>query len=253
MSLNIAWMATIILEVVLLFRGWKSGHLSKFPIFFFYISLVFLQSVLLYVTAHFYSARYSDAYWTFELVDVFVGCAVVVEIYRIGLAEYAGVRKMARNSLLFVFSLTFGRVVLTAQEGLSNWSTMMTIQLERDMRFVQIGALLTLLLLLSLYAVPIGRNLCGILLGYGTFLGTNILNLALMRRFGNHVQSFAAHLQSWSYVFVLIVWTVYLWSYAPRRWKASSPRVLSYAELYAKTRQRLGETRGIIKDALHLP
>ena len=253
MSLYIAWMAGIVLEAVLLFRGWKGGHLSKFPMFFSYIGLVFLQSLLLYVTARYYWSRYSDAYWTFELVDVFAGCAVVVEIYRIGLAEFAGVRKIARNSLLLVFSLTFGRVVLTAQEGLSNWSTMMTIQLERDMRFVQIGALLTLLLLLSLYAVPIGRNLCGILLGYGTFLGTNILNLVLMRRFGNHVQSFAAHFQSWSYLLVLVVWTVYLWSYAPRLWKASSPQPLSYEELYAKTRQRLGKTRGIIKDAFHLP
>src|ERR1051326_472543 len=171
----VIWITGMLLEGLLLVRSWRTGSIVKFPLFFFYIGLIFIQSALLYAVADFYPAWYPGIYWAMELVDVFAGCGVVVEIYRVGLADFPGVRKVARNALLFVFCLTVGRVLLTAQQGWPHWSTMMTVQLERDMRFVEIAAVVTLMLSLLFYSVPLGRNLGGILFGYGLFLGVNIL------------------------------------------------------------------------------
>src|SRR5258707_4362371 len=118
----IIWISGIVLEGLLLIRGWKVRHISKFPIFFSYLGLIFVQSVLLCFVARFHGAWYPAIYWTVELLDVFAGCGVVIEVYRIGLADFPGVKKVARNALLFVFSLTIGRVLVTAQEGFRTWS-----------------------------------------------------------------------------------------------------------------------------------
>ena len=244
----ILWLAGIVLEGVLLFRGWKAGQYAKYPRFYSYIGLVFLQSILLYVVASSYPSSYADLYWALEFVDVFAGCGVVLEIYRVGLQEYPGAARLARNALLLVFLLTVGRVFVTAQEGSQRWSTMMTIQLERDMRFVEIAALLTLLVLFLCYAIPIGRNLRGILFGYGLFLGVNILNLTLMRRFGAEVQALASYVQSLTYVVVLGVWTVLLWSRStePAAGTLSDP----YPEVLGQTNRRLEKNRSYVRGAL---
>lgn len=250
----IIWIGGMALEGLLLIRGWRNGTISKFPLFFFYIGLIFIQSVLLYFEARFYPVWYPGTYWAMELVDVFAGCAVVVEIYRTGLAPFPGVKKVARNALLFIFCLTIGRVFLTAQQGWPNWSTMMTVQLERDMRFVEIGAVITLLLSLMFYSVPLGRNLGGILFGYGLFLGVNILNLTLIRTFGSTLQSVASYVQSLSYLVVLCVWVTALWAYFPRTIPESTGcRVRTYEAIYAETRSRLGKTRETVKGTVNLP
>ena len=244
----ILWLTGIVLEGALLFRGWRAGQYGKFPLFYSYIGLVFVQSILLYVVASYYPSSYANLYWALEFVDVFAGCGVVLEIYRVGLLQFPGAGRLARNALLLVFLLTIGRVFVTAQEGSNGWSIMMTIQLERDMRFVEIAALLTLLVLFLCYAIPIGRNLRGILFGYGLFLGVNILNLTLMRRFGAEVQAIASYLQSITYIAVLGVWTVLLWSHSaePSVNNASGP----YQEVFGETNSRLEQSRSYVKGAL---
>jgi len=213
--------------------------------------LILLQSILLFFIARYRPDVYADFYWSLEFIDVFAGCAVVLETYRVALAEFPGVAKLARNALLVAFLLTFSRVLFTAREGAQNWSTMVTIQLERDMRFVQIAAVLTLLMLILCYAVPVGRNLRGILFGYGLFLGVNIVNLTLMRRFGADVQTLASYVQSLTYLLVLGLWTVLLWSYSP---EPAERRLISpaYKELLGQTRSRLGKTRELVRTALGL-
>lgn len=244
----ILWLAGIILEGALLFRGWRAGQYAKFPLFYSYIGLVFLQSILLYGVASYYPSSYADLYWALEFVDVFAGCGVVLEICRVGLQAFPGAARFARNALLLVFLLTVGRVFLTAQEGSHGWSTMMTIQLERDMRFVEIAVLLALLVVFLCYAIPIGRNLRGILFGYGLFLGVNILNLTLMRRFGADVQAVASYVQSFTYILVLSVWTILLWS------RSAEPAVAaesgSYREVLGQTSGRLERTRSDVRSAL---
>lgn len=251
---GIIWIGGIVLEAMLLLRGWKVRHFSKFPIFFSYVSLILVQSLGVYFVARFFAAWYPRVYWTFELLDVFAGCGVIFEIYRIGLADFPGAKKVARNALLIVFSLTIGRVLATAQEGFPAWSTKITVQLERDMRFVEIAAVMTLLILVFSYHIPLGRNLRGIVLGYGLFLGTSILNLTLIWWFGGQVRSIASYIQSLSYLAVLSVWIGLLWSSSPRPVsKRSLEKHLAYDELYAQTNERLGKAREEVKSAFNLP
>jgi len=252
MLVLLVWFAGIVLEGVLLFRGWRARHLSRYPLFFSYIALIFLQTILLYCINRYRPDAYPAFYWSLEFLDVFAGCAVVLETHRIALSAFPGVAKLARNGLLLAFCLTFGRVLLTAQQGAQNWSTMVTIQLVRDMRFVQIAAVLILLTLILCYAVPVGRNLRGILFGYGLFLGVNILDLTLLRRFGADVQTLASYVQSLTYLAVLCLWTALLWSYSPEPQAGGLDGPSSYDQLLGQTRNRLNKTRALVRGALGL-
>jgi hypothetical protein len=246
------WVAAIFLEGLLVFRSWHTRLRCAYPLFFSYLALVLTQDILRYLVAHFSPSIYPEIYWSTEFLGVFAGCAVVLEFHWIGLAKFPGVAKLARFAVMLGFSLTVGKVLLTAMQGSLGWSVLRIIELERDMRFVQIIAICSLLFLFLGYRIPIGRNLRGIILGYGLFLGINIVNLTYLARFGGTVQFIASYIQSSAYFVALCVWTVSLWSYAARARAAATPLESGYAEILGRTREQLARTRAEVQSSLEI-
>jgi hypothetical protein len=245
------WLAAICLEAFLVFRLWRARQYSTYPLFFSYLSFVLLQDVRRYLVAHYYAPAYPGVYWSTEFLGVFAGCAVVLEFYWAALAQFPGVAKLARFALLLAFALTFGKVFVTTIEGVDGWSVLLIVQLERDMRLVQTVAILGLLFLALRYLIPIGRNLRGIILGYGLFLGINIVNLTYLGRFGGDVQLIASWIQASAYFAALCVWTVFLWSYSPQPGVAVNPSDYDYSRIVDETQERLARTRSEVRGTLH--
>lgn len=246
------WLAGICLEALLVFRIWRARHFRAYPLFFSYLTFVMVQEILRYLVAHSYPSLYPGIYWSTEFVGVFAGCAVVLEFQWIGLAQFPGVAKLARSALLLVFLLTVSKVLLTAMQGAHGWSVLLIIQLERDMRFVQTVVILSLLFLFLRYLIPIGRNLRGIILGYGLFLGINIVNLTYLERFGGAVQFIVSQIQSSAYFVALCIWTVFLWSYAPQPSAAGSLLNYGYRQIFGETQERLARTRSDVRSTLQI-
>ena len=244
------WVLGIFLEGLLLFRSWRARHFLKFPFFFSYVGFVLVQSVIRYCVNKFYPSQYANVYWCTEFVGVVAGCAVVLDFYRIALAEFLGVAKLARSALLLAFVATFLRVLLG--QGTLAWSPIQTILLARDVRFVAIVAIFSLLVLVLYYAIPLGRNLRGMILGYGLFLGISVINLSFFGRFGEEVQSVASFIQTSAYLLALSLWTISLWSYSPRRATAGKPLNQSYVQIFAETQERLARTRSEVRDSLQI-
>jgi hypothetical protein len=244
------WVLGIFLEALLLFRSWRARHFLKFPFFFSYVGFVLVQSVIRYCVNKFYPSQYANVYWCTEFVGVVAGCAVVLDFYRIALAEFLGVAKLARSALLLAFVATFLRVLLG--QGTLAWSPIQTILLARDVRFVAIVAIFSLLVLVLYYAIPLGRNLRGMILGYGLFLGISVINLSFFGRFGEEVQSVASFIQTSAYLLALSLWTISLWSYSPRRAAARQPLNESYVQIFGETQERLARTRSEVRDSLQI-
>jgi hypothetical protein len=246
------WVAAIFLEGLLVLRSWHTRLRSAYPLFFSYLAFVLTQDVLRYLVAHSSRSIYPGIYWSTEFMGVFAGCAVVLEFVWIGLARFPGVAKLARFALISTFLLTIGKVLLTATQGARGWSVLLIIQLERDMRFVQIAAIFSLLLLFLRYQVPIGRNLRGIILGYGLFLGINIVNLTYLSRLGGAVQFVASHIQSSAYLVALCVWTVFLWFHVAQPVGAREALESGYGEILGRTRDQLARTRAEVQSSLEI-
>jgi len=109
--------------------------------------------------------------------------------------------------------------------------------LERDLRITQAVFLCGLLLLVTYYSVSMGRNLKGLTLGYGIFLGLNIAELTIRGTLGQPFHATLMFLQPATYDAALCLWLASLWVKDPVAQQAPSPRLQQdYAHLVAATR-----------------
>ena len=209
------WLAGISLESLLLFRGLQVRLVRRFPIFYFYILFVIADEILRFSAYRWYPKHYAQVYWPTQFLGLFIGSAVIFEIYRVGLIRFPGTARMTRYVLLLVFGAVVAKALTNASDGLLSWLAGTSVELERNLRTVQALAILTLVALFLWYAIPFGRNLKGILLGYGLFIATSLVQFALWYYSIGNVEGFWPYAQPLAYVLVLAVWVGALWSADP--------------------------------------
>lgn len=248
---QIIWWSGITIEAVVLARGLYSRLPKQYPAFYAYLLFVWLQSLLRFSIYYSRPLLYPKIYWTTEYLGVLAGCTVVFEIYRVGLRAYAGTARLARNLLAFVLILAFVKATIETGNNPLWWSTATTLDLELALRVVQALALLALVVLFLYYAIPFGRNLRGILLGYGLFLVENVVFFSFASKNWEAFRAFWAHIHPASYFVVLLVWAGHLWSYVPNPEPQRAVQLEEhYQRMAASTSRRLQEARGYLAKAV---
>ena len=231
------------LEALLLVRGLQEKLVRQFPIFYFYLFLVFVTDLLRFCFYRWYSSAYPPVYWTTQFISLVVGSAVIFEIYRVGLRAFPGAARMARNALLLVFAAIFAKAMASSSGGLLWWLSTKLEELERNLRIVQAAAIVTLVLLFLIYAIPFGRNLKGILFGYGLFIAMSVSQLTLIFYSGGIVRRYWSYFQPISYLIVLAIWTSALWSRHAVPESATMRLENDYEALVASTGTQLRRVR----------
>jgi hypothetical protein len=251
MLVLIIWWSGIVLEAFLLVRGLQVKLWARFPAFYTYILFVLLQSLLRLSISRSHPQLYAQVYWVTEGLGVLIGCAVVFEIYRVGLAAYPGTARMVRNLLGLLFVLASTKALVGAWNDPQWWLISTTMDLERLLRTVQSLAILALVALFLFYAIPFGRNLRGILLGYGLFVGLSVIQLTFVADRGSRFHNFWSYASPASYFIVLSLWVIHLWSYLPSPAPKGAVRLEEqYQRVATTTAQRLREARGYLARAV---
>lgn len=209
------WWTGNALLALLLLRSLIGGFFGKYPLLFVYVSYVLVRSLLCFYIFVFHPTVYQFFYWYTEFLTVSLGYCVVWEIYRQVLGDYPGVVRVAQAILASVFLAVMARVLSNRLGGSVGPLNQTTVALERDLRVVQTVLLLVIVLLILYYAIPVGRNVRGILSGYGFFVGTSLLQLTLREHLGGSFQPWWEYLDPFAFDAMLVVWCVGLWSYAP--------------------------------------
>jgi hypothetical protein len=241
------WWVSIALEVVLLLRSYRTKLRLRYPAFHLYILFVLVQSFLRLAVYHYRSGLYSYIYWTTEFIGVLLGCGIVYEIYRLGLAAFPGTARMARRLLTIVFAMALAKAVADASNDSRWWAEATTIDIERALRTVQAFAIVTLVALFLLYAIPFGQNLKGILLGYGLFVGVSVVWFTFLPAEGYQYRHLWSYLGPATYDLALCLWVVSLWSPQPQQDLATNARLEEqYQQVAARTRRRLQQARGYL-------
>lgn len=242
------WCTGILLEWMILVRLFKNRSLRKYPFFCIYIVSVLLGDIWLFFVYRSYglgSPVYQYAYWAKEFICVIAGYCLVVEILEKALASYEGPRTFARNAALWIFALVVGFTTFQWRFGQHSSALRTSVEVERNLRSAEIALLAGILLIVFYYAIPIGRNLKGIALGYGLYVAIDVIDQAVMSHAGSRFQAIFSSIRSYSYFVSLLIWVVALWSYypnpVPRRPSDSGP---SYDVLAMKTRKALESMRG---------
>jgi len=241
---TILWLISLALESALLLRALRGDLLKQYRLFYLYLSCVFLRDLSLLPIYYFWPNFYSVAYWYSQLFHVVVGCGVVWEVYKLALARYPGAARMARNVLLFIFIFSISRILVKAWNS-ANWIPgKTTLEQERDLRIVQMALLIGLLALFAYYAIPLGRNLKGIIYGFSVFLGTSVIDLTLRDYLGDSFQQLWQYIQPLAYILVLAIWCGTVWSYASIPEPEMEPSLeTDYQSLADATRQQLSSAR----------
>ena len=241
MLTRLIWASGTLLQVLLLLRGVQTKWIRRFPLFYSYNLFVFLEGLVLAILYGWFPRRYAPVYWICEFVAVVLGSLVLFEVYRVALRPYPGTARMARNLLCFVFALAFAKVIAGQLYGGRSWSVSDVVEIERNLRTVQGIAILALIIVTVVYAIPRGRHLKGILLGYGLFLANSIVQLSLLSYLGGSFQRTIEYIQPFAYDIVLCIWTVALWR--PEREAATSFGDQDHPALVSRSRRDLDGIR----------
>jgi hypothetical protein len=242
------WWGSIALESLLLARGFRSGLAGRFPVFFSYVAFVLMQDLICLST---YSNQrlYNYSYWTTEFLCVLVGGAVVFEIYKVGLQSAPGTARMARTVLAFIFALALAKAITNAWIDPRWWLQASTLEIERALRAVGALSIFALIALFLFYAIPFGKNLRGILLGYGLFIAVRLITLVFVSEQG---KDFWFYAYSASYPVALCIWLGHLWSYneSPAAESLAGRLEADYQRVAAATLRRLQSARGQLARAV---
>lgn len=248
---TILWVTALVLESALLLRAFQGNFLKHYRLFYLYLGWVLISDLSLIPFYYLWPKIYGYAYWSSQFFGVAVGCFLVWEVYKVALARYPGAARMARNVLLFLFIFALTRILVKAWNS-PNWIPgKTTLETERDLRIVQLALLIGLVALFASYAIPLGRNLRGIVYGYGLFIATSVLHLTLRDYLGDSFQRFWLFIQPVCYLLVLLAWCATLWSYAPIPEPATEPQLeADYESLVAATRNKVHSARSYLFKAM---
>jgi hypothetical protein len=244
------WWSSIGLAFLILIRGMQNKLAYRYPVFYGYVAYVlFCEDLTSYFTQRWSPRFYSYGYWVTEFTGVLIGCAVVFETYRIGLRRFPGTARMTRNALALIFSLAFAKALAVAANDPGWWVQANTLEIERVLRTVQVIAVTALAAVCVIYAIPLGKNLRGILIGYGLYVGVLSLCLTFVPVRGHNFWWYAS---STCYPAALGIWLTHLWSHNESLAPGASnkpPRddrdsASNYEETATATRRRLQTARG---------
>jgi len=207
------WWAGNALIGLLLVRSVAGKFCTKYRWFYIYLSYVLFESIFRFCFYILSPSLFPMFYWYSQFLSVALGYGVIWEIYRQALADYPGVARLARKVLLVVFIVVVAKVLVNALSG-PIWSPGKTsAELERIFRSIQAVLLVVLVGLLVYYAIPTGRNLKGMILGYGFFIGTRVISLTVHAPLGDRSQLSSQYVQPFSYLVTLLIWCSTMWSY----------------------------------------
>lgn len=240
-TMTIWWVGTV-LEIMLLVRGVQGKQLRRFPVFYFYLLFVAANDFLRIAVYRWSPAYYSQVYWITQFLGLAIGSGVIIEVYRVALRQFPGAARMARFLLCVVFGVIFVRAIATRSGEFIPWLASSSLMLERNLRIVQALALVTLATLFLWYAIPFGRNLKGILVGYSLFVGMSVAQYILWYDGWTPIQSVWPSVEALSYLLVLIVWTRALWSFQPVPAAQSMQLEVDYEAIVSTTREQFRRT-----------
>jgi hypothetical protein len=244
------WSIGIVLEIALLTRGAVQGLLRRYPLFYSYIAFVLINDVLFFVLRT-HPNTYLYYYWFAEFIGLVLGCLVFFEFYRVALRAFPGTARMTRALLSILTLLAMAKTVVTTINVPQWWSNATPVQVEGVLRVSQLLAVLSLVALMLFYSIPIGKNLRGILIGYGLFVSWSVVCLALVAAGVAKADSLWSITFSISYLISLSVWTVHLWSYQPNPVPDRQiPLEQDYQRIAAATQRRLHSARGYLAKAV---
>jgi hypothetical protein len=167
----------VILAVVLLARKtWQ-----KYPVFTTYVFFNLFQAALGY--AFFRKGMvFFYTFWVCEALTIFLGLALVREIFTSLFSPHPALRKLATGifRVAVVALIVLACSAIYVQSGDARGITDAIVLATEAARIVQVGLIMFLFLSSSAFGLHWRQNVFGIALGLGTYAAVELVNVTLM-------------------------------------------------------------------------
>lgn len=212
---QILWWCANLLIAAILYRSFAGKFTSKYPYFYIYIAAVLSRDLIYAYIVYFVPGLRGAFYWHTEaLLDV-LAYLIILEIYELALEGCPGIQRLSRGVIGFSLALVSLRVLYGAIGDASWRITTSSAELARDLRIMQAAFLLILLGIVVYYSIPLGRNLIGIILGYGLYAGVSVMDLAFRLIMWEDFRIWWVYVDPAAYLIALVIWSAMLWKYYP--------------------------------------
>ncbi|HTV59813.1 MAG TPA: hypothetical protein VMJ93_13165 [Verrucomicrobiae bacterium] len=243
MLTTVLWWAGPVLEIALIVRAVQKGLFLRYPIFFSYLAWVALVDCLRNLVYFYDRPSYDPVYWSTQFLSLIIGYGVILEILRLTLTRYPGAARLARFLVVFIFAAIFAYVGFQALTS-PYWSPGSTHSaLERDLRGAQVAVLAGILGVIGYFRIPLGKNLKGLISGFGLFLASSVITLATWSYQLTGFSKIWFVVQPLIFLVCLLIWTFTMWSYHPNPRAQFEGELEGYLEYAASARAALSAVR----------
>jgi hypothetical protein len=210
------WIGSIALQaflvsVLLAKRLWR-----RFPVFFFYVCFSLIEGATKY-SVFGKPLIYFYVFWICEAIGIFLGLAVIREIFTNLFSPHPALRKLARMifRVVAVTLLVLAGGVIYAQSGDAR-SIANAVQLAAEAtRIVEVGLVMFLFLSSTAFGLHWRQSLFGIALGLGTLAAVELVTVSFVGRVSPFVAQALSLIRVSSFGVSLLIWVGYL--LAPER------------------------------------
>jgi hypothetical protein len=217
------YVATLTLQVLILWRAGQCRVLARYPFFYSYLVYDLCFGSVAYALYWIRPSLYPSAYWLYLLLDILVEFAVLIEISDHIFQPFPALRNLGRG-LTIVISATFTLVYILPALLQPRGSSSALLDFALRASVTKAVILAVLLLTTRHFGLKLGRNVAGLMLGFSIFVGMNIANLAAAQSFGRALYARIFWVMPpIANTLCLLVWTVALWEFAPLPRTASIP------------------------------
>lgn len=203
--------ASIALQVLLAATLLAKRSWQKYPMFVAYVFFTLFETAATFPGDRM-GAAYFYTFWVCEAIGIFLGLAVVREIFTNIFAPHAALRKLA----ILIFRVAVVALILLACGALYEQSaTARTfardVMLATDAtRIVELGLIMFLFLSSSAFGLHWRQNEFGIALGLGTCAAIELINVTLMTHLSPAAGQILSLVRSLSFNGSLLIWLGYL-------------------------------------------
>jgi len=217
------WFSGCLIEAAILARSIQCKSFGKYSLFYAYIISLFGLSFFIRAASIARAPVVIRLYLPVVLITCVLGCGVMVEIIRHVFAEHASLERFARRAAVMVFGMIFLELAILAALRL-HWSAAdYAAHVTMDLQLAQGAGLTAILFLMGLYGIEVGRNMRGIILGFGICLGASLILVPLRQLLGMRFYPTWRITQMSAFLAALCIWAVALWTYEPEAGAMNGP------------------------------
>jgi hypothetical protein len=207
------WFCSSLIEGMILVRSIERKSFAKYSLFYAYIFFLLGMSLFLRIASTSIPSLFVRFYLPLEFVNSALGCGVIFEIIRHAFAGHENLKRLARRAAALVFGMIFLELGVLSLLLLRWNPAKYQIHLGRDLLLAQAAGLIAIILLTGYYGIEVGRNMRGIILGFGVYLGAILICPPLRVFFDGQFSLAWRIVQISAYLAALSIWAVALWNY----------------------------------------